>query len=322
MRGCRLELDGRAVVDKRVVFEGREASGAVLDCNGAILRKIRDDDVGPRIAIISKRNGADGWQRPSDIVIRDCTIEGPVQIYGMGRRYVPQVLLGRAYGDELLVSSRRPGHTQRVQEAAPTRIRLERVTLIGTGTAIPLYVSVGVTEVELIDSTVSGRSASTAIYLDAESSHNTIVGNTISLSSQAREQIAIDGSAHNRIERNVFENSTFGAVHIYRNCGEEGGIRHLEPTLNAIRDNTFRLRSASKRPLVWVSSRDTTEPQWREFCALDDGFGLGSSADDRSLANDNSVTYNTFVGVEGEEAIKIGERGNTASRNVFVRDDR
>lgn len=191
----------------------------------------------------------------------------------------------------LRASSRRPDHTERLQAAAPTDVRLQNVTITGTG-SIPLYIGPGVTGLRLTQSRLNGRSASTAIYLDAESGGNTLSDNTIAVRT-GREVIAVDGSAGNlitgnRIDLNAGGLMNRGGVFLYRNCGEDGVIRHQTPSHNRITGNTFVASWLGPARTVVVGAREGN----RRYCGDDAGYPFGSSADDGDNAADNIIRDN------------------------------
>ena len=273
---CRAALAGRDV-RRPVLIEGAEASGAALDCDGG---RIEGPDEAttrvPTIAVWSRRDGA-GWSRPSGVTVRDCRVAGNIRIWGMGA--------GGSMRD-LLASSRTPGHTRVAQAAAPTQVRIERVRFEATGT-IPLYVGPGVSGTQVIASTFTGRSTSTAVYLDAESRGADIRDNRFDIRT-GREQIAVDGSAYNQITGNRFALGGRGGVFLYRNCGEDGVIRHQTPSYNQVTGNIFSGANWLRPRTVVVGSREGRRP----YCAADAGYPFGSSVDDGDGATHNRVADN------------------------------
>lgn len=276
---CRAALEGRAV-RRPILIEGAEASGAALDCGGG---RVQGPDQAttrvPTIAIWSRREG-EGWSRPSGVTVRDCVVAGNIRIWGMGA--------GGSMRD-LLASSRTPDHTRAAQAAAPTQVRIERVRFEATGT-IPLYVGPGVTRATVTGSTFAGRSTSTAIYLDAESAGAEIRGNLFDIRT-GREQIAVDGSGANRIADNRFALHGQGGVFLYRNCGEDGVIRHQTPSYNQITDNVFSGAAWLRPRTVVVGAREGR----RRYCGDDAGWPFGSSADDGDGARGNQMSGNRTI---------------------------
>ncbi|WP_293827703.1 right-handed parallel beta-helix repeat-containing protein [uncultured Brevundimonas sp.] len=273
---CRAELAGRDI-RRRVLIEGQAASGAVLDCGGGEIRAPgRATTAAPTVAVWSRpENG--GWSRPTDIAIRNCGVLGNVRVWGMGA--------GGSMRD-LLASSRTAGHTLAAQAAAPTRVVLDRIRFQGAGT-IPLYVGPGVTRVTVRRSRFSGRSTSVAIYLDAESAGALIQDNDFDIRT-GREQIAVDGSGANRIVGNRLALGGRGGVFLYRNCGEDGVIRHQTPSYNQITDNVFTGAGWLRPRAVVIGSREGRRP----YCGADRGYPFGSSAEDGDGATGNLAARN------------------------------
>lgn len=277
---CRAVLNGTEV-RRPVLLEGAEASGAGLDCGGGrIVAPGEATTTRPTVAIWSRRDGA-GWSRPVGVVVSDCVVVGNIRIWGMGA--------GGSMRD-LLASSRTADHTTAAQSAAPLATTLDRIRFEGVGT-IPLYVGPGVTRTTVIRSRFRGRSTSVALYLDAESAGAVIRDNDFDIRT-GREQIAVDGSGANRIENNRFVLNGRGGIFLYRNCGEDGVIRHQTPSYNQITDNLF-YRAGWLRPrLVVVGSREGR----RLYCGDDAGWPFGSSLDDGDGATGNRVSGNRAVG--------------------------
>ena len=276
---CRAQLSG-ADVRRRVLIEGVEASGASLDCGGGAVRAPGQATTSaPTVAVWSKRDG-EAWSRPVDVTVRNCTVVGNVRIWGMGA--------GGSMRD-LLASSRTAGHTQAAQSAAPIRVTLDRVRFEGAGT-IPLYVGPGVTRTTVTRSTFLGRSTSTAVYLDAESAGALIQDNDFDIRTE-REQIAVDGSGANRIVGNRLALGGKGGVFLYRNCGEDGVIRHQTPSYNQITDNVFTGAGWLRPRAVVIGSREGG----RRYCGDDRGWPFGSSANDSDGATGNVAARNIVL---------------------------
>jgi len=274
---------------ERVVLAGRAASGTVIDCGGGWY-----NDGKPTELVIRSEKTAAGWERPEGIEIRNCRIRGAIRVLGMGRN-------GEA--EEVRLSSHEEGHTQRAQEAAPTRIRISGVEIEAVH-RIPLYMAPGVTGVTFENSSITGWGASTAVYLDCESAGNVIAGNTFAMR-PAREVIAVDGSADNRIEGNRFTNIPYGGIFLYRNCGEAGTVRHQTPHGNTIRANWFDTSTLGiMHAAIHLGSRNGN----RSYCGQDDGHPFGSSVDDGDHAEDNTVSKNVFEPPTSRDIRDDGDR--------------
>lgn len=273
-----------------IVFSGGADRGRILDGGGGWINGGRFTE----IVIGSEwKNGR--WERPDGVVIRNGKLRGSIRVIGLGRN-------GEA--EEVRASSTSPGHSQRAREAAPRGVVISNLE-IEVDRAIPVYLAPGVTGALIEDCTFTGWSVAGAIYLDAESAGNTIRNNRFSTKCH-REVICVDGSAKNRIEGNHFERIDHGGIHLYRNCGEGGAVRHQTPRENTIRGNRFALGTLGFGCYaIWLGSRNGR----RSYCHLDDGYPFGSSIDNRDFANDNLVVDNVF-NPPGPRAIRDDGEGN------------
>ena len=113
---CNLTLQPNHVITKRLILEGLASSGVTVDCNNAKLNggrgtpNFRDD----MIQVRSKMNPDGSWERPVDVVIRKCRIDGSARVMGMTSTA------------DLILSSRTSDHTERMRNIAPTRVRFEQ----------------------------------------------------------------------------------------------------------------------------------------------------------------------------------------------------
>jgi parallel beta-helix repeat protein len=278
-----------------LVLEGPAASGATVDCNGAVL------DGGPgtvnagkdMVQIRSDRF----FKRPTDVTVRECRIFGSVRVWGMGRN-------GEA--SALLAPSRQAGYVELVRNNAPTRVLLEDLTITAHG-RIPLYLAPGVTHTVLRDSELRGRSDAVAVYLDAESAGNTMRANYIHTETD-RELIAVDGSSENRILNNRFSALNHGGIYLYRNCGLKGTIRHSTPSNNTVINNVFFYKKyTGSNPSVYLGSRNGSVG----YCDDDlrpggSAFPYGSSISDLDYAQRNVVMQNQIYRRSIADMIRTG----------------
>lgn len=301
---CDVSLGPKDVIARPIAFSGAKASGTTLDCKGGTLGTA-DAVIGasrPTVVIRSLK-GSDGqWSVPEGVTVRNCKIVGNLRLMGLGPN---------GQGELVKLSSRRSDHTARAQAAAPRDVLLDNLDFVARGT-VPLYLGPGVTRVTVNGSRFRGDAKGTAVYLDAESADNRIIGNRFAVRTKRREQIAIDGSARNIISGNVFENPVNGGIFLYRNAGEGGTIRHQAPQYNRIEGNTFRYEPAGRpRPAIWLNQRNGKTSH--RFS--DPAFPFGSSLDPRDFAQFNVVRDNRFIG---------GGRGlirNTDPTNEIVGND-
>jgi hypothetical protein len=296
---CSVQLPANATVMRQVVFEGNTASGATLDCGGGTLGGRGEKGDRESLIVKSKKTG-DNWGRPVGVTVKNCRITGGIRVYGLGRN-------GEA--GAVKQSSMNADHTKFAQLAAPTNVTFDRVQIVGSG-GVPFYISPGVTNVTLSNSTIEGTSTSAAIYLDAESAGAKVVNNVFNIETEGRELIAVDGSAYNEISGNKFGNVTNGGIFAYRNCGEGGTIRHQTPQFNRIQGNTFTFSGRANAPAVWLNSRNGN----RSYCFSDPGHPFGSSLSPMDFAQNNVVEGNVVVGAGGE-AFRNSDPTNRISGN-------
>lgn len=305
---CNLTLQSTDVVTKRLIFEGDAASGLTFNGNGATLNG-GEGTINYKKDMIEVRsksafsNGTRTWQRPRNIIIKNCNIIGSVRIWGMakngqGTEYTDNGIKINYYKN----SSRTLSHTSTARNNAPTNIVLDNVTITGVGRN-PLYFAPGVTYSKLINSEMKGESDAVAIYLDAESYRNTIKNNYIHTvtGNEVFEQwdkplVAIDGSSYNDIMDNRFSSLNHGGIYLYRNCGEGGVIRHAAPAHNRIINNVFYYNVyQGSNPAVYLSSKNAeflSTGGVFGFCGDDDGYNFGSSASNLDYARYNQVMQN------------------------------
>ena len=301
---CEATLRRSDVITKRILVAGAKSSGARLLCNGATINgRPGTLNAGKKMISISSEKIGGRWERPTDVEISGCVVHGNVRLYGMVADF-----------DDLKASSRKVGHTARAQAAAPTRIKLSGLTIVGYDGNM-LFIGIGSTRVSVLNSRFIGKAgdAGSAIYLEAETSANELRGNEFDVKTGRREIIAVDGSANNVIAGNVFRRTENGAIFLYRNCGEGGVVRHQTPSGNKIDGNKFyaSLDLDEDVPTIHVSSRKGG----KSYCGQDKGFPFGSSSDDGSHAINNAVINNEFVDRSLASAIKVSEQPNTVAKN-------
>ncbi|MBI2521137.1 MAG: right-handed parallel beta-helix repeat-containing protein [Bdellovibrio sp.] len=315
---CHVSLPNKeTIITKKIIIQGDRASGVVFNCNGGTIRPTQKTGYSIAIRSVQDSNDESIWSRPTDVSIKNCTIEGAVRIYGMARN---------GEGDDLRRSSYQTGHTARVQRNAPRNITLDNVVIIGSGT-IPLYFSPGVTHSVLKNSEIKGKGSSVAVYLDAESAYNTLKDNSIHLETESREQVALDGSAYNKIMGNRFSGLNHGGIYLYRNCGEGGTVRHQAPQHNQMINNVFYYNKYDGgNPAIWLGSRNGF---WRKlgtlfhlsYCHDDDGFNFGSSKSNRDYARYNVVAQNQIYKLRSSKMIVNDDESNFITANQTVQSE-
>ena len=304
---CDLTLPAQSLVRGNLIFQGAAASGVTLDCNGGTIDATEGANSTRRTAITvrSAKTADNTWAPPRNVTVKNCNIRGSVRLYGMDQN---------TNGPVMRESSFSADHTARAQAAAPSDITFSKLQMTARD-AVVLYVGAGVTRMTLTHSTIDGEGASTAIYLDAESSENLIEDNVFLFRSSRREVLAIDGSSRNKILGNTFKNVEHGGIFVYRNCGEGGVIRHQRPEYNRIERNTFDLSTVSSNrgaPVIWLGSRQGRS----SFCFFDPAHPFGSSANPMDFARHNTVNDNVFLG-RASNPIRDSDQDNDVGKNSF-----
>jgi hypothetical protein len=322
---CDVTLPAGRSVTKALLFSGKDGNGVTVDCNFSTL----DGGAGTinagrdMIAAAPRRLSATDWERPENIVIKNCIVLGSVRLFGM--EFSDLHNSSRCHGPFEFDRPKCAGHTARAQAAAAKNIEFRDMRIVAQGNRTPVYFAVGTTNSKLVNSEIGGRTSGggVAIYLDAESADNVIRNNVVHVTTERREQLAVDGSAHNLIVGNRFSAIENGAIYLYRNCGEEGIVRHQAPQYNRIINNVFLYErigpSAApffrRKPMIWVGSRTKEK---RTFCHFDDGLPFGSGVSDNDFAQRNVIADNRIVGRSVSDAIKADEAPNEYFNNATV----
>jgi len=278
---------------EKTTITGKKENGRVIDLQGGEWNGGKLTEL-----VICSELTPQSWEVPEGITIRNGRLRGSIRIFGLG-----------VNGEAPMVreSSHREGHTERAQAAAPRGILLEDLQ-IEADHRIPLYLGPGVTGVTTRNCTFTGWSASTTVYLDAESGGNRIEGCTFDVRS-GREVIAVDGSATNTIVGNRFLRAGYGGIYLYRNCGEGGTVRHQTPQGNFIENNFFDLKDLRSGSYgIWLGSRQGR----RSYCEDDAGYPFGSSVDNRDFADHNTLVGNVFQPAN-DKAVRDDGAGNRVS---------
>ncbi len=202
-----------------------------------------------------------------------------------------------------------PGHTERIRAAAPTNITVRDITFNTDGSTHQIYYGPGATESKIINCTFRGKSAGPSVYLSPEGGNHIIRRCTFSAETgERREVLSVDGSEGNLIIGNNFRQCTWGGIFVYRNCGENGTVRHQKPQNNTISNNTFNLSGMS---LLRISDRSGHQGSFifvpygiilgsrqggSSYCELDNMHDIGSGKSDLDYARNNIVDGNKFSG--------------------------
>jgi parallel beta-helix repeat protein len=216
-----------------------------------------------------------------------------------------------------------PGHTERVRAVAPSGITVQGITFDTDGSTHQAYFGPGATGCSLIDCGFKGRSKGPSIYLSPEGGNHLVRGCTFSaVTGERREVLSVDGSEGNVITGNRFERCRWGGIYVYRNCGEDGRVRHQKPRDNTISDNFFNLKGMN---LVRVSDGSGHQASLfyvpygvilgsrqgdSAYCGLDNEYDIGSGKSDLDFARNNIVRGNRFSGDWFQRHVRDNDKGN------------
>lgn len=306
---CSVTLDPGTTITKRLRFSPA-ASGATFDCNGGeiVFDPTVLDAANQRMVFVHSTVADGKWSWPHDITIRNCTIYGAVAMRGI-------------YLEELSAESRKEGYVRYIQSIAPTRIHLDNLDIHHCGgkascdnggastQSSGLYLHQGVHHVTVERSTFQGRAPGGSVYLTSETTANVFRDNDFGLASTTgREQVSIDGSDGNRFINNRFAELRNGGIYIYRNCGENGLLRHTKPERNEIVNNVFYYdRYTGPEASVLFAARG-----YKDYCPDDWDLGsnsqwpTSSSNDDRNYARNNVVLQNQIFKRSLDVMIRTG----------------
>lgn len=289
---CNATLEPNQTITRKLIFQGARSSGVTFNCNDSTIGQ-PNDNILDIIEIRSNQTTNGTWTPVHDVTFRNCTVNGGIRVWGKGKN-------GSA--ETFLESSHSLQHVTNTRNSAPYHVVLENLA-IAANDRIPVYFAPGVHHSALIESNLSGKSP--LLYLDAESFGNNIEGNIFS-GAVTREAIAIDGSASNVIRDNSLVDLTNGGIYLYRNCGEDGVIRHTTPSNNEISGNDIMHGNGiwpfNTNAGIYLGARDGSSG----YCNDDAGYDYGSSISDQDHARFNLVSENELWGC----TIETGNRTN------------
>lgn len=217
-----------------------------------------------------------------------------------------------------------PDYVKRIQQVSPSNIELENLIFDTNGESHQVYFGPGSTFSKVINCKFRGNSLGPSIYLSPEGGNHVIQECVFNAKTGARREVlSIDGSANNLITKNTFRRCTYGGIYVYRNCGEDGNVRHQKPKNNKITYNKFDLSgmipirfsngSGHQGSFMFIpygiilGSRQGDS----SYCELDNVYDVGSGKSDLDFARRNLVIENTFKGDWFKRHILDNDKNNT-----------
>jgi parallel beta-helix repeat protein len=252
------------------------ASNVVLDCQNSLI------DAGGKNGIV-----VGGSKGVSNVTIRNCRIKKG----GNG------ILITLA-GPDAAKAAKHDRET--LYRLTPHDIRIESCD-ISDSLNSGIYIDDYVTNVSISKTSVSDSGA-VGIYMTHSSKNNSVTDSVIAdngygklpdlrIGQARREGIAIDSSAHNRIERNKISNNGGGGIFLYKNCQENAKDADSVPRWQHSNHNVIRGNVIEKSPVgVWIASRQSRDlSEWG--CGDPPYYGKSHFLD---YAQNNTVEGNQF----------------------------
>ncbi len=237
-------ISGVVELDPSCAYDGfvLNASNTRLDCRGATI----GGSAGGDARGIMIRGDID------DVIVENCWLEG-------------------TKGIKIAPPDRDSGETDDELRARSPRGVVIRNVSVRDSRSAGIFVGPVVAGARIEDSVVE-HSESSGIYLEYGTQHIEVRRNVIRSNGHVaqgvartewtrREGIAVDASAFNVIEENVFEKNAFGGVFFYKNCWEDSTVsaksrpRAQHAHHNRVSGNWFR-----EMPIgVWIASRQARD---------------------------------------------------------------
>ena len=204
----------------------------------------------------------------------------------------------------------------RIYERTPTGIVLDNINVKDSG-RVGIYIDDYVTDTTIRNSNITG-SGGVGIYLEHSSQrikllNNKIVGNGFLKGGKSqREGVAVDSSANNLIQGNLFKGNGAGGIFLYKNCGEHIStgkqvLRWQHSDHNLIKNNVFIDETVG----VWLASR-----QGRDLTNWDCGDPpMNSRGQYADYANDNQLKDNIFC--RTASAVTDNGKSNQVSGSTY-----
>lgn len=283
-------ISGKVVLPENCIYRRQimiTTSNTTLDCRNSTFIGSPGEKIGLMI---------DSKGKPlSDVTVKNCNF---TQFDSSGVR-VTWSKVDSGKGDD---------HAS-IYERSPTRILLENINVKNSG-SVGIYVDDYVTDTTIKNSSVID-SAGAGIYLEHSSQRIKVIGNKImgngfrNGAKKRREGMAVDSSAHNVIQGNLFKGNGAGGVFLYKNCGEHISsgkqvLRWQHSDDNLIKENTFVDEGVG----VWLASRQNSNLSTWD-CGDTPINARGQYAD---YANNNRIEDNVFC--RTATAVKDDGKGN------------
>ena len=291
-----IEVQGKVSMAKACIAHGTvfiKKSNTSLDCNGATIDLQGKFENG----VVINSEG----KKLENVTVQNCIIKNSK---------FKTVYIGWDFPDREKEDERSRAE---IYESTPQKINLVNLSIEDFGSS-GIYVDDYVQDV-VIDRVKIENSPAMAIYFEHSSKNNILRRSEIVNSGwrEKREAVSIDSSSNNLLESNIFMNNKYGAIFLYRNCGERlrqdrnQVIRWMPSAGNIIRSNQI----SGSRVGVWIASRQSAD-QHRIGC------GIGYYGDDKYALDDaknNTIENNRFDA--SEIGVIVEDDNNKVIGNQF-----
>lgn len=342
-------------------------SNLTFDCNGAVLNGLDREyrqavgmtytpENAPVLVGIQVQSSENTQSR--NVTIKNCTLRNYVRGIRVSFGISP------ASRSDLKNNINVAALEERLRTLSPKNIRVENCKILSSHKD-GLFVGRFVTDFVLDRSEIKYTGA-VGLYLDSGSQRNIIKNSTISenghsdysitkrerrkkLANDSREGIAIDSSAHNTIENNVFTKNARGSILIYKNCNEHAQRESQVPRYQSADNNLIQNNKFINEDIgVWVASRQSKNLNdlecgspviatgvvhfgpHREDAKYYEDFAKHNEIKNNRFSNaqhgiiveddDTSVTGNTFTGSGIIVDVRVGTPYRTSKLNRPVAD--
>lgn len=292
-----IEIQGKVSMDKTCTPHGTifiNTSNTSLDCNGGTIDLQRNFDNG--LVIES------GGKKLDNVNVQNCVFKNSK---------FRTIYIGWKYPDR---EKEQENSRSRIYEVTPQKINLTNISIENTGSS-GIYIDDYVQGV-VIDRARIENSPAMAVYFEHSSKNNTLRGSQITNSGwrDKREAVSIDSSSNNLIDSNIFSNNKYGAIFLYRNCGEKFDqdknqvLRWMPTAGNIIKSNQI----TGSKVGVWIASRQSADQQ-------NIGCGIGYYGDKKYALDDaknNTIENNKFS--SSDIGVIVEDDDNKITGNQFT----
>lgn len=192
---------------------------------------------------------------------------------------------------------------------------------------VGVFLGKGVSNVLVKNNEILGNRGP-GIYLEYESKNNTILENKIYNNGldpkgrnewpYIREGMSIDSSAYNLIKGNMFSKNGYGAIFLYKNCGERNGPARIQPSQqNLIISNKIENEING----IWVAQRqsqDLSKMRCSDEYYAENKYALDKAPNNKIIKNLIAATINPIIVEDDDNEVAENEIFSTGKFCIKV----